>query len=370
MLTGGDDFPIHQTPEPVALVTDRNFYDRYFFNGYSPDGNIFFAAAMGIYPALDVIDGAFCVMVNGVQHNLRASARMHGERMALQAGPIRVTIEQPLHRVRITVTANDGPLSCDLTITGRHFPIEEPRFTRRNGTRLFMDYTRMTQNGRWSGHIMVDGQRIEVDSSFAGTRDRSWGIRPVGLSDPQPPPSAISGSMPQFFWLWSPCNFDQQSLFFHTNDDGEGQPWNRRGVLFPDGGNELHFDQSTLAIDWNPATRRVREARVELGPDTVVRMTPISGGGSNARGHFYMSGLGYTHPVWGHGMDHGELDVGHDSIDLTSINDNDPALMHIQAMCDVVLTHAGQEIRGRGVVEQLFIGPHAPSGLHGLFDPA
>jgi hypothetical protein len=62
--------------------------------------------------------------------------------------------------------------------------------------------------------------------------------------------------------------------------------------------------------------------------------------------------------------------IGHDSIDLSTVNDNDPSLMHIQALCDVILTHEGQELVGRGVVEQLFIGPHAPSGLHGLFDPA
>ena len=35
-LSKGDDYPIHQTPEPIAYAgTDRNFYDRYFFNGYS-----------------------------------------------------------------------------------------------------------------------------------------------------------------------------------------------------------------------------------------------------------------------------------------------------------------------------------------------
>lgn len=48
MLTAGDEYPIHQTPEPVAYAgSDRNFYDRYFYNGYSADGSVFFAAAMG-----------------------------------------------------------------------------------------------------------------------------------------------------------------------------------------------------------------------------------------------------------------------------------------------------------------------------------
>ena len=35
MLSKADDFPIHQNPEPIAYAgVSRNFYDRYFFNGY------------------------------------------------------------------------------------------------------------------------------------------------------------------------------------------------------------------------------------------------------------------------------------------------------------------------------------------------
>ena len=49
MLSKGDDYPLHQTAEPVAYAgTDRNFYDRYFFNGYAPDGGGFFAVAFGV----------------------------------------------------------------------------------------------------------------------------------------------------------------------------------------------------------------------------------------------------------------------------------------------------------------------------------
>ena len=63
MLTKGDDFPLHQTPEPIAYAgTDRNFYDRYFFNGYAPDGSGFFAVAFGVYPHLNVADAHFSVI--------------------------------------------------------------------------------------------------------------------------------------------------------------------------------------------------------------------------------------------------------------------------------------------------------------------
>ena len=67
-LTRGDDYPIHQTAEPVAYAgTDRNFYDRYFFNGYRAEGDddAFLAAAFGVYPHLNIADAAFCWMKDG-----------------------------------------------------------------------------------------------------------------------------------------------------------------------------------------------------------------------------------------------------------------------------------------------------------------
>jgi hypothetical protein len=365
MLTAGDEFPIHQAPEPVAMVTDRNFYDRFFFNGYSLDGRIFFAAAMGIYPALDVIDGAFCVAIDGVQHNLRVSARLGGERMAMAVGPIRVSVEEPLGRVRLTVAGNDGGLSANLVFTGRHFPIEEPRFMRRVGTRLFMDYTRMTQNGRWSGWVSVDGQRVDIDESVTGTRDRSWGIRPVGKSDPQPAPVS-----PQFWWLWTPTHFEDRSVYFHSNDDGAGRPWNRRAVMAMDGSGRdgaIDSEAPELTATYAPGTRRMTSVTATLDGGDTLTLTPVAAMGG--RGHFYMNGLGYTHSEWGHGVDHGAYAEAHDVIDLASVADGEFGFAHIQAVADALLVSGGIEHRGRGVVEQLFWGPHALSGMTGLFDP-
>jgi hypothetical protein len=362
MLTKGDDFPLHQTSEPIAFAgTDRNFYDRYFFNGYSPDGSVFFAAAMGFYPQLGIVDASFCVVIDGVQHNLRASRRSGGERLDLSVGPIALSIDAPLEVVTLRVGANDGPLTAELTFSGRHFPIEEPRFIRRNGTRLFMDYTRMTQNGRWSGWLSVDGQRADVGSDWTGTRDRSWGVRPVGASEPQPPPE---GNFNQFFWLWTPCNFEDRSLFFHSNDDGGGNPWNRRAVIARDGGTEEHFDASTFDATWTPGSRRIANMTADLGRGRSLTLSP-------AGPVFAMSGLGYTHPVWGHGLDHGpELAVAHDSMAEGERGWGNPLAMHIQALVAAELDDGGSIHRGVGVLEQLFVGPHSPTGLTGLMDPA
>jgi hypothetical protein len=359
MLTKGDDFPLHQTSEPMAFAgTDRNFYDRYFFNGYSPDGSVFFAAAMGFYPQLGIVDAAFCVLVDGVQHNLRASRRSSGERLDLSVGPISINIDVPLERIALNIAANDGPTRAELQFTARHFPIEEPRFIRRTGTRLFMDYTRMTQNGHWSGWVEVAGGRHDA-ANWTGTRDRSWGIRPVGAPESQPP---AEGPFSQFFWIWTPMNFVDRSLFFHSNDDREGQPWNRRAVIVGDGGNEQHFDSATFALDWQPGTRRISGSAVDLSGDRRLTLTPM--------GHvFAMSGLGYTHPVWGHGRDHGAAPVvAHDQLTESERSWGNPLALHIQALVAAELDDGETTHHGMGVLEQLFVGPHRPTGLSGLMD--
>jgi len=52
MLNRLDDFPIHQTPEPIAhpATSDRNVYDRTWFNGYAGDGSYYFGVGMAVYP--------------------------------------------------------------------------------------------------------------------------------------------------------------------------------------------------------------------------------------------------------------------------------------------------------------------------------
>ena len=177
MLTPADDYPLHQTPEPMAYAgSDRNFYDRFFFNGYSADGAVFFAAALGVYPQLNIMDASFALSYEGRQYNLRASKEMLGDRLALTVGPLTVEIVKPMRETRITLADNEGGLSGSLTATARHEAIEEPRFTRRQGTRMMMDLTRATQNIDWAGTLDLRGEKIEV-SGCRGTRDRSWGIR-------------------------------------------------------------------------------------------------------------------------------------------------------------------------------------------------
>ncbi len=359
MLTKGDDYPVHQTAEPIAFAgTDRNFYDRYFFNGYAPDGSGFFALAFGVYPQLGVADAHFCTIRDGVQHCLHASRELGFERMDLTVGPIRIEVLEPLHQLRLIVTEQEG-IAADITFTARAFPIEEPRFTRRNGSRLFMDYTRMTQNGHYRGWIAADGARRDLAEGTAGTRDRSWGIRPVGAADAQPVPGA---PLPQFFWQWTPINLPGGSLFFHLNADAAGKAWNSRAAWVPDGAGAdgIVAGAGQMRARLAPGTRWPAGGELALdlpGAPSRVTLEPLV--------RFQMRGLGYTSPQWGHGLHHGALAVAREDIAVDDCEALSPANLHVQIVCRAV-TDAGES--GVGVFEQLAIGPYAPLGLKEMLD--
>ena len=45
-----DDYPVHQIAETIRHVgtSDRNFYDRYYLNGFALDGSAMFIAGIGL----------------------------------------------------------------------------------------------------------------------------------------------------------------------------------------------------------------------------------------------------------------------------------------------------------------------------------
>jgi hypothetical protein len=224
---------------------------------------------------------------------------------------------------------------------------------------MFMDYTRMTQNGAWSGEIAVKGETLRLDPrSTFGTRDRSWGVRPVGAPDSQPAPAPF-----QFFWLWAPFSFPDRAAFFHSNDDEAGRPWNRRAVVDVFAGARTEFERPEMRLRYKPSSRRIAAAEIAFSEETRLVIEPT---GAN----FYMSGLGYMHPTWGHGRDHGDFETAYDVTDAATIDDNAPGQLHIQALARATLREGGKAIAGAGVLEQLIIGPHAPSGFASMLDPA
>jgi hypothetical protein len=98
VLSRYDDLPIHQIAEPVRYVatSDRNFYDRYYFNCFAPDAGLMLIVGMGVYPNLGVTD-AFAVVNDGSVHRVvRASRELGADRADTTVGPFRIEVVEEL----------------------------------------------------------------------------------------------------------------------------------------------------------------------------------------------------------------------------------------------------------------------------------
>lgn len=376
MITAFDDFPIHAGSLPVNETgsSDPNHYDRYFFNGYRSDASLYFAVALGLYPNRHIADASFSVIVDGQEQiSLHASRRAPVDRAeANEVGPIKVIVLEPLRRHQILVDSPEHGLRADLTFNARSGPIQEPHFLVKAGQRIVFDYTRLTQFGHWSGWIELDGQRHTFDfATTPGSRDRSWGVRPVG---PATDMGAPVGER-QFYWLWAPINFPTFATHFDVNEYASGQRWHETGFIIPDFGTTTPglvdsdqprtFDDIGYHAKWRRGTRWAESFVIDfrdaseqgLLSNCKIELTPLY--------EFQMLGIGYGHPEWGHGMWKGELEVGYERWSLPVAQPCDPRHLHIQAICRARLG----EHEGIGILEQLVVGPHEPSGLTGIIDP-
>jgi hypothetical protein len=212
----------------------------------------------------------------------------------------------------------------------------------------------------------VAGRPLVVDDDeVLGCRDRSWGIRPVGERPAAGPP----GPPPQIYWVWAPIQFEDRCTLASTFQDASGTAWHEHAALAPVWASQVDASPGapagveTLAgfehrIEFEPGTRRSRAARIRCQGQAEIALEPLL--------TFQMLGLGYLSPDWGHGMWKGEEAVASASWKLAELDPLDPRHLHVQQL---VKARQGER-EGIGVLEQLIIGPHAPSGFAGILDGA
>jgi hypothetical protein len=365
VLTPADDYPLHQSSRPFRDPgVDRNLYDRFFFNGYPITGELagsaYFACALGQYVGRNIMDGAFSVIVDGVQRNVRGSRLLGADRLDLHVGPVRVEIVEPLRRLRIVVDAPEAGIAADLTLTARGPAFEEPHYRWAPGHLTVFDLTRLTQNGEWEGWIDVHGRdRITVTPSvWRGTRDRSWGTRPIGARETNTAPDGQGG----FYWLWAPINFHDMNVLFDVNEYPDGTRWHDNAMIAGLGTNaSIASGSHRYETQWRPGTRHADGFTIDM---TFTDRAPIRIELESVL-TFFMQGIGYTHPTWGHGMWVGPNERSHDELGLANADERDPGLQHVQ-----ILSRATRDdgATGWGILEMLIIGPHTPSGFHDVLD--
>ncbi|MFI0353898.1 hypothetical protein [Actinomadura sp. 9N407] len=297
-----DDYPVHQAPEVMRHVTtsDRNFYDRYYFNLHGCSDELMLIIGIGQYPNLGVMD-AFAVARRGPAHKVvRASRELGDDRMDTRVGPFRVEVLEGLKRLRVVLDDNEHGLSFDLTWEGAIPATLEPPHYLRWQERVVFDSRRLAQTGRWTGSVVIDGERIEITPDrWWGSRDRSWGIRPVG--EPEPPGIQVKNTG-TFYWLYTPMQFEDHTILCIVQEDDKGRRLLEESVrVWSDETRENEYlgrpEYHPIYVD---GTREVSTATIVFSPPGgrpfAVRATPI------LPVHM-MVGTGYgLEPDWKHGM--------------------------------------------------------------------
>jgi hypothetical protein len=217
---------------------------------------------------------------------------------------------------------------------------------------------------------VIDGEHTVVDPArWIGTRDRSWGIRPIG--EPEPAGRPADPPFEGMWWLYIPMAFDDFAIVIIIQEEPSGfRSLNDCTRIWKDGRVE-QLGWPRVKIHYRSGTRIPTGATIEA---TASDGSPV---------HFDVEsklpvpihvGGGYGGDSdWLHGMWKGDNFTERLSYDMT-----DPAIVGRAGFG--VIDHVGRAVcrdadgverEGWGLFEHGALGRHDPSGfadwLHGMW---
>ncbi|MFJ3726367.1 hypothetical protein ACIPYQ_27910 [Streptomyces sp. NPDC090045] len=360
-----DEYPIHQAPLSMKhLVSgDRNAYDRCIFHVFDHAGRAVLILGLGVYPNAGVIDAYATLRIGDELLAVRASDALTDDRMNLSVGPLSITVDVPLKRLTLRCAADpedpDG-LSYDVTWSAEFPAVWEPHHVQRRGDRLMLEGRRFVQAGGVSGVIRAKGEEfVLTPGEWTGTRDRSWGVRPIPGEDGG---RAAEEYRPEgFHWLWIPVRFEDRFVMVIAQEDADGhRTLNEAVQVFPEGSgrHDVQLGWPHTEIGYRPGSRHPERAVVHL---TDPSRKPLELGVEILNSSPLAVGAGYP-PAgdWQHGTWQGRGWTDRRTYDLS-----DPAA-HPMAAFGVTdhsarFTLDGQT--GHGIFEHGSFGRHDPSGF-------
>lgn len=362
MLGPLDEYPVHQLPQPIAWPgsSDRNFYDRSYFNAHDRTGNIFLISGIGYYPNLGVKDAFVLVRRGDTQTAVHLSDAIDQDRLNQHVGDYRVDVVEPLESLHIRLAKTEG-IELDLTWQGLFPVVQEQPHILRSGNRVTLNAQRFAQLGSWSGYIAIDGENIAVNpDTWIGSRDRSWGIRPVGEAEPagRPADPPFDG----MWWLYVPIAFDDFAIVLIIQEEPNGfRSLNDCTRIWRDGRVE-QLGWPRVKIHYTSGTRIPTGATIEATDSSGAPLrfdiesklpVPIHVGGG------YGGDSDWLHGTW----------KGAGFTERLTYSMTDPAIIGRSAFG--VIDHVGRavcldgsrEVEGWGLFEHGALGRHDPSGF-------
>lgn len=318
-LSPFDEYPIHQTPDPIRVVatTDGRAHDRYWFTAQDLDGDFFLVVGYGVYPNQDTVDGYAILVRDGRHTTVRFHRPLGDDRGEISCGPFSAEPVEPFREWRLTLGENPMELSFDLrwrdtkrAVFGRMLPPPGHPMVR-NGRPAPVDVG-YESFGRVSGEVRLGDLTLSLDPERTiGSRDHHWGhVNGVG----------------------GPGLMEAESSITHLGQWVEFEGWSIWGprVLYDIGSEHPgtgHVVNSQHAMWFDEETKHLRGGVIENllddGRVKTIRYEPIEDLVAYLRCGMYHGPQGGTpNENLYHGMAVGDdLHVGGETFDLT-----DPAV--------------------------------------------
>lgn len=357
-----DEYPVHQVPLSMKHVAtgDRNAYDRCIFHVIDDGGRALLILGLGVYPNLGVIDAYATLRLGDTLHAVRASDALGDDRMRLRVGPVTIRVQQPLREFVLQCDPDpDDPagLSFRIRWSADFPPLWEPHHQQWRGGRLTLEGKRFVQAGRCHGVLRVGGEEIQLTPDrWTGTRDRSWGVRPVPGEDG----GRLAEDHPTegFHWIWSPVHLGDRFLMVIVQEDADGYRALNDATLVRPGHRDRQLGWPQPEITYRSGTRHPERALVRLGDlrkpleldVEVLTSSPL------ALGAGYPPADDWQHGTW----------RGRDWTDRRTYDLTEPHALAGYGVTDHAARFRLEGRTGHGIFEHGSFGRHDPSGFTGF----
>ncbi len=274
--------------DPTALGHPDGFFDRFVINLHPTDRTSpSVLIGLGVYPARRVMDGFVVTVLDGEQRNLRFSTVVSMPGPGGGVGPFTYEVVQANRTWRISLSDNPSGVILDGIWTARA-PYWLGTINVANAAGAQTAFEHLFQSGRWSGHLAVDAQPVEIDGWW-GQRDRSRGVR------------SLTGG--QGLHLWLQAQFPERSVGLLFVESRTGETILLKGAVMSEGGTVDDIVAISHRLVFDDLDLRSGVVRLETAGNQMSIEIDAS-----ARGGF-MAGAGYGgHHGVRRGVDHIEYD--------------------------------------------------------------
>ncbi len=305
----------HQLVETFASVgqSDPAWAEKVCGMAAAIDGSLQIAFGFGKYTNRNVVDAYAGISRGTEQWVVRSSRALNADPDSVNAGPIRYEILEPLHKIRVSLAANDQQaIAFDIVFESAVPCVVEQREDRRDmhGYRKATDQIRYHQTGTATGWLEIDGVRTDVKpNEWVSTRDKSWGIRPsVGVPAADMEPD-FHQHIPKALAIWNPMLFfreDGSRYAFHhyyLQFSGEGFLHQKvQGGVETDAGQTESIVGMTPSLRFSSPNKRLQsgEFLFQMSDGSERRMTfeKLSETGFYLGAGHYHGGDGHYHGSW------------------------------------------------------------------------